>query len=110
MRNVKTILTCFPDLPTVIIEPDVINLEYVGNDAELPIKCEVTDSNPKADVTWIKVGETSIYSTQSTIRVGSQNTGEFLCTGLNGVGPSLTASITVSIRGKIALSLPFLHT
>lgn len=82
----------------MIIEPDVANLEYIEDDAELPIKCEVTDSNPAAGITWIKVGDTSVYSTDTTITVGSQNTGEFLCTGLNGVGPSLTASITVKIR------------
>ena len=84
----------------MIIEPDVANLEYIEDDAELPIKCEVTDSNPAAGITWIKVGDTSVYSTDTTITVGSQNTGEFLCTGLNGVGPSLTASITVKIRGR----------
>ena len=89
----------FVDLPTVIIEPDVANLQYVGSDAELAVECIVTDANPPAEITWIKVGDTSVYSTDGVITVGTQNTGDFLCTALNSVGPSLTASIKVSVKG-----------
>ena len=89
------------DLPTVVLEPDVANLQYKDEDAELGVECRVTDANPPAQITWIKVGNTAVYSTESVIIVGSQNTGEFLCTALNSVGPSLTASIKVSVKGSI---------
>ena len=65
----------------------------------LSVTCQVTDAAPVAGVTWIKVGDTSVYSTEASILVGTNNTGEFLCTGLNSVGPSLTASLTVEIKG-----------
>ena len=65
----------------------------------LSVTCLVTDAAPAAGVTWIKVGQTSVYSTETSITVGTNNTGEFLCTALNSVGPSLTASLTVQIKG-----------
>ena len=87
------------DLPTVILEPAVSSLQYSGRQTFLPVDCLVTDSAPLASVTWIKVGQTSIYSTDNRILVGTNNTGEFLCTALNSVGPSLTASLSVQIKG-----------
>ena len=75
------------------------SLQYSGQQTFLPVDCLVTDSAPLASVTWIKLGQTSIYSTERRITVGTNNTGEFLCTGLNTVGPSLTASLTVEIKG-----------
>ena len=87
------------DLPTVILEPAVSSLQYSAGAAALPVDCLVTDSAPLASVTWIKVGQTSIYSTETRIMVGTDNTGEFLCTALNSVGPSLTASLSVEIKG-----------
>ena len=75
------------------------NLQYTDSDAELTVECEVTDANPPAEITWIKVGNTAVYSTRGVITVGTKNTGEFLCTALNSVGPSLTASIKVSVKG-----------
>ena len=75
------------------------SLQYSGQQTFLPVDCLVTDSAPLASVTWIKLGQTSIYSTETRITVGTNNTGEFLCTGLNTVGPSLTASLTVEIKG-----------
>ena len=83
----------------MVIEPDVANLRYTESDAELSVSCVVTDANPPAQITWIKVGNTAVYSTESVITVGTQNTGEFLCTALNSVGPSLTASIKVTVKG-----------
>ena len=97
------------DLPTVVLEPDVANLQYTEEDAELAVECLVTDANPPAQITWIKVGNTAVYSTDSVITVGTQNTGEFLCTALNSVGPSLTASIKVSVKGSIAPTLHYNH-
>ena len=90
----------FLDLPTVILEPDVGSLEYQGEDTLLSVTCLVTDAAPVAGVTWIKVGQTSVYSTETSITVGTNNTGEFLCTALNTVGPSLTASLMVQIKGE----------
>ena len=87
------------DLPTVILEPAVSSLQYSGRQTFLPVDCLVTDSAPLASVTWIKVGQTSIYSTDNRLVVGTNNTGEFLCTALNSVGPSLTASLSVQIKG-----------
>ena len=46
------------------------------------------------------MGETSVYSVQESVLVGTNNTGEFLCTGVNSVGASLTASLMVQIKGK----------
>jgi len=85
-------------LPTVILEPDVSSLQYGDQDTILSVQCLVTDSAPTASVTWIKVGETSVYSVQESILVGTNNTGEFLCTGVNSVGASLTASLMVQIK------------
>ena len=48
-----------------------------------------------------QVGQTSVYSTEPVIRVGTDNTGQFLCTPVNTVGPSLTASLVVEIRGEV---------
>ena len=75
------------------------SLQYSDQQTFLPVDCLVTDSAPLASVTWIKLGQTSIYSTEARIMVGTNNTGEFLCTALNTVGPSLTASLTVQIKG-----------
>ena len=74
-------------------------LQYADQHTALPVDCLVTDTAPLASVTWIKLGQTSIYSTETRIVVGTNNTGEFLCTALNSVGPSLTASLTVEIKG-----------
>jgi len=88
-------------LLTVILEPDVGSLEDRGEEGTvLDVDCLVTDSAPVSRVTWIKVGETSVYSTGTRISVGTNNTGEFLCTAVNSVGPSLTASLMVNIKGK----------
>ena len=92
-------LLSITDLPTVILEPAVTSLQYADQQTFLPVDCLVTDSAPLASVTWIKLGQTSIYSTENRIMVGTNNTGEFLCTALNSVGPSLTASLTVQIKG-----------
>ena len=92
-------LLSITDLPTVILEPAVTSLQYADQHTVLPVDCIVTDSAPLASVTWIKLGQTSIYSTENRIVVGTNNTGEFLCTALNSVGPSLTASLTVEIKG-----------
>ena len=75
------------------------SLQYSDQHTFLPVDCLVTDTAPQASVTWIKLGQTSIYSTENRIMVGTNNTGEFLCTALNSVGPSLTASLTVEIKG-----------
>ena len=92
-------LLSITDLPTVILEPAVASLQYADQQTFLPVDCVVTDTAPLATVTWIKLGQTSIYSTEARIMVGTNNTGEFLCTALNSVGPSLTASLTVQIKG-----------
>ena len=107
---VRTLLTVVADLPTVILEPEVGSLEYRGREAELPVSCLVTDANPAPQLSWIRVGENTVFSTQPTITVGSRNTGQFLCTALNSVGPSLTASLTVQIRGEIECNTPALHS
>ena len=52
-----------------------------------------------------QVGQTSVYSTDPVIRVGTDNTGQFLCTAVNNVGPSLTASLVVEIRGEVVIVL-----
>ena len=52
-----------------------------------------------------QVGQTSVYSTDPVIRVGTDNTGQFLCTAVNSVGPSLTASLVVEIRGEVVIVL-----
>ena len=46
-----------------------------------------------------------MYSTDPVIRVGTDNTGQFLCTAVNSVGPSLTASLVVEIRGEVVIGL-----
>ena len=80
------------DLPTVILEPDVAGLSYEGEHTLLPVECkvgrdtclyrvlprvavsiQVTDSTPVSSVTWIKVGQTSVYSTQPAITVVSSS-------------------------------------
>ena len=53
----------------------------------------------------VQVGQTSVYSTDPVIRVGTDNTGQFLCTAVNRVGPSLTASLVVEIRGEVVIGL-----
>lgn len=50
-----------------------------------------------------QVGQTSVYSTDPVISVGTDNTGQFLCTAVNSVGPSLTASLVVEIRGEVVI-------
>ena len=49
------------------------------------------------------MGQTSVYSTDPVISVGTDNTGQFLCTAVNTVGPSLTASLVVEIRGEVVI-------
>ena len=49
------------------------------------------------------MGQTSVYSTDPVISVGTDNTGQFLCTAVNSVGPSLTASLVVEIRGEVVI-------
>ena len=46
-----------------------------------------------------------MYSTDPVISVGTDNTGQFLCTAVNSVGPSLTASMVVEIRGEVVIGL-----
>ena len=60
-------------------------LSYEGEHTLLPVECkvgldtchhvsmsmQVTDSTPVSSVTWIKVGQTSVYSTQPAITVVS---------------------------------------
>ena len=49
-------------------------------------------------MTWVRLGSDTVHSSQPTITVSSALTGDFLCTALNTVGPSLAASLKVSVR------------
>ena len=44
------------------------SLEDSGQDTLLEVECLVTDGAPAASVTWIKIGETSVYSTSTRIQ------------------------------------------
>lgn len=77
--------------------------------AALPVLCSAEDANPPAEVspgappparqvTWLRLGDSSVHSTSPTITVSSAVTGDFLCTALNSVGPSITASLKVSVQ------------
>lgn len=77
--------------------------------AAIPVLCSAEDANPPAQVsrpagtmaaqvTWLRLGDSSVHSTSPTITVSSSVTGDFLCTALNSVGPSITASLAVSVQ------------
>jgi hypothetical protein len=41
-----------------------------------------------------------VYSRDRRIRVGTSAYGRFLCTAVNAVGPALSASLAVEIKGE----------
>jgi hypothetical protein len=49
-------------------------------------------------VNWMRNG--IVYSRDRRIRVGTSAYGRFLCTAVNAVGPALSASLAVEIKGE----------